>query len=159
MIEMEYIESKDCVVIFSKRIGLSTISHKLADLSGEQISGFFLSRKIRIPRKLNAMALIGALNDRIKELDSHSLSRDAFSKLSFYPNFTEYQLQLLFERIGTEENFAKYREYLWKLLIRNFEAIHLMDGEAQYLINVRKQKTSELTHNYGSEKWLREVFA
>ncbi len=137
---MEYIESKDAVVIYSKKIGMTTIINKLADLSGEQVSGFFYTRKIKLPRKFNVMALIGALNDRIKELNSLSLSRDAFEKLQYYPEYTEYQLQTLFEKIGTEEDFLKYRKYVWMLIIRNFESLQIMDGEAQYLLNVRKQK-------------------
>ncbi len=142
---MEYIESKDAVLIYSKKIGMSTIVNKLADLSGEQVSGFFYTRKIRLPRKLNVMALVGALNDRIKELNSLSLSKDAFEKLQYYPEFTEYQLQVLFEKVGTEEDFLKYRRYLWTLIIRNYDSLQLMDGEAQYLLNVRKQKIDSVS--------------
>ncbi|MDE7213671.1 MAG: hypothetical protein K2N42_03725, partial [Anaeroplasmataceae bacterium] len=78
---MEFIQNKEIIVIFDKRMGLDTIASKLALLNGDQTKKFFMERLIKIPRKINAMALTSALNERIKTLDSHSLSRDAFMKL------------------------------------------------------------------------------
>ncbi len=137
---MEYNKDKDTIMVYSRKMGLSTLAKKLADLNADQISGFFHNRNIKIPRKINVMALIGALNERIKTLDSKALSRDGFSKLMYYPEFNEYLLESLFNKIGKEEDFEKYRCNLWALLIRNYEALQLLDGEVQYLINVRKQK-------------------
>ncbi|MCM1556506.1 MAG: hypothetical protein NC087_03125 [Anaeroplasma bactoclasticum] len=137
---MEYIANKEMVVIFNKRMGLETIASKLALLNGEQTKKFFNERPIKIPRKINAMALTSALNERIKTLDSHSLSRDAFINLESYATFTEFQLQNLFEKIGTDEDYYLYRKNLWKLLIINHVGINLQDGEITRLINAKKYK-------------------
>ncbi len=137
---MEYIENKDLVFIFDKHIGLDTLASKLALLSGDQTRTFFLGREIKIPRRINAMALTSALNERIKTLDSHSLTRDGFIKLENYATFTEFQLQNLFDKIGTAEDFFLYRKNLWKLLIKNHIGIKLQDGELVRLINLRKSK-------------------
>lgn len=137
---MEYIENKEIVVIFNKRMGLETVVSKLALLNGEQMKRFFMERPVKIPRKLNAMALTGTLNERIKTLDSHSLTKDAFANLEYYSTFTEFQLQNLFEKIGTEEDFYLYRKNLWKLLIRNNVGINLQDGEVTRLINMKKYR-------------------
>ncbi|MDE6241527.1 MAG: hypothetical protein K2M08_03780 [Anaeroplasmataceae bacterium] len=137
---MEYITDKEIVVIFNKRMGLETIASKLALLSGEQTKKFFTERPTKIPRKINAMALTSALNERIKTLDSHSLTRDAFANLESYESFTEFQLQSLFEKIGSEEDYYLYRKNLWKLLIRNHMGINLQDGEVTRLINMKKYK-------------------
>ncbi|MDE6946883.1 MAG: hypothetical protein K2P14_06860 [Anaeroplasmataceae bacterium] len=135
---MEYIEDKEIIVIFNKRMGLDTVASKLALLNGEQIKKFFMERTVKIPRKLNAMALTSALNESIKMLNSHSLTKDAFSKLENYANYTEFQLQNLFEKIGSQEDYFLYRKNLWKLLIRNHIGINLLDGEVTRLINTKK---------------------
>lgn len=137
---MEYIENKEVVLIFDKRIGLDALASKLALLSGEQTKTFFLNREIKIPRRINTMALTSALNERIKTLDSHSLTKDAFVKLENYATFTEFQLQNLFEKIGTTEDFFLYRKNLWKILVRNHIGIKLQDGELIHLMNLKKTK-------------------
>ncbi len=143
---MEYIENKEIVVVFSKRMGLETLASKLALLNGEQMKKFFQDREIKIPRKINAMALTSALNERIKTLDSHSLTKDAFSQLENYSNFTEFQLQNLFEKIGTEEDFYVYRKNLWKILIKNHIGINLLDGEVTRLLNMKKNPVVTFVH-------------
>lgn len=135
---MEYVANKDIVVIFDKRMGLETLTSKLAMLNGAQIKKFFQERPTKIPRKINAMALTSALNERIKTLDSHSLTKDAFTKLESYSTFTEFELQNLFDKIGTAEDYYLYRKNLWKLLIRNYIGINLQDGEISRLINMKK---------------------
>lgn len=137
---MEYIADKEIVVVFNKRMGLETIASKLALLSGEQTKKFFTERPTKIPRKINAMALTSALNERIKTLDSHSLTKDAFANLESYETFTEFQLQSLFEKIGTDEDYYIYRKNLWKLLLRNYVGVNLQDGEISRLINTKKYK-------------------
>ena len=143
---MEYIEDKGIVVIFSKRMGIETLTSKLALLNGEQMKKFFQDREIKIPRKINAMALTSALNERIKTLDSHSLTKDAFSQLENYSNFTEFQLQNLFEKIGTNEDFYIYRKNLWQILIKNHVGINLLDGEVTRLLNMKKNPLVTFVH-------------
>lgn len=92
------------------------------------------------------MALTSALNERIKTLDSHSLTKDAFSQLENYSNFTEFQLQNLFEKIGTEEDFYVYRKNLWKILIKNHIGINLLDGEVTRLLNMKKNPVVTFVH-------------
>ena len=142
---MEYIENKDVVLLFDKQIGLDALASKLALLNGEQTKSFFMSREIKIPRRINSMALTSALNERIKTLDSHSLTRDAFIKLESYATFTEFQLQNLFEKIATADDFFLYRKNLWKVLIRNHIGIKLQDGELIHLMNMRKTKIDSFT--------------
>ncbi len=137
---MEFLEDKEIVVIFQKRMGLETLVSKLGQLNGEQIKKFFLDRAIKIPRKINAMALTSVLNERIKTLNSHSLTKDAFAKLENYASYTEFQLQNLFEKVGTEEDFYQYRKNLWTLLIRNHVGINLLDGEVTRLLNMKKYR-------------------
>ena len=135
---MEYLAEKDVIVVFDKRYKLETLSKKLSDLSAEQIKEFFINRDIKIPKKLNMMALYFVLNERIKTLDSTSLNKEGFTKLLYYSDFCEYQLTSLFEKIGTEEDFSEYRKELWLLILKNAPALNLMDGELQHLINVKK---------------------
>lgn len=145
---MEYIDGKEIVVVFDRRMGLETVVSKLALLTGEQTKKFFIERSTMIPRKINAMALRGALNERIKTLNSHSLTKDAFAKLESYASFTEFQLQNLFEKVGTEEDFYTYRKNLWKLLIKNHGGINLLDGEITRLLNMRKYASIENFKDY-----------
>ncbi|MDE7264462.1 MAG: hypothetical protein K2N64_07360 [Anaeroplasmataceae bacterium] len=145
---MEYIDGKEIVVIFDRRMGLETIVSKLALLTGEQTKKFFTERSTMIPRKINAMALRGALNERIKTLNSHSLTKDAFVKLESYASFTEFQLQNLFEKVGTDEDFYTYRKNLWKLLIKNHGGINLLDGEVTRLLNMKKYASIENFMDY-----------
>ncbi len=140
---MEYIANKEMVVIFDKRMGLETISSKLALLSAEQIKKFFTERSTKIPRKINSMALTSALNQRIVTLNSHSLTKDAFAKLDSYENFSEFQLQNLFEKIGNEDDYFLYRKNLWKLIIRNHMGLNLQDGEISRLINMKKHQVED----------------
>lgn len=140
---MEYIANKEMVVIFDKRMGLETISSKLALLSAEQIKKFFTERSTKIPRKINSMALTSALNQRIVTLDSHSLTKDAFAKLESYDKFSEFQLQKLFEKIGTEDDYFLYRKNLWKIIIRNYKGLNLQDGEISRLINMKKHQVED----------------
>ena len=142
---MDYIAEKEVVVIFNKRMGLETIVSKLALLSGDQTKKFFMDRDMKLPRKINAMALISALNERIKTLNSHSLTKDAFSKLEDYASFTEFQLQTVFEKVGTDEDYYLYRKNLWKLIIFNHIGIGLQDGEVTRLINTKKYKLENFT--------------
>ena len=135
---MEFTADKKSIVVFSKKISFDTLIDKLAELSGEQVKGFFANRAVKIPRKLNALALMKILNNRIKKLNSLSMNKDSFSKLAHYKEFTEFQLQTLFDKVGTDEDFLEYRKELWTLIFRNNKIFNFQDGEVQYLHNLRK---------------------
>ncbi len=135
---MEFTADQKSIVVFSKKISFDTLIAKLAELSGDQIKGFFANRAVKIPRKLNAQALTKILNNRIKQLNSLSMNKDSFSKLVHYKNFTEFQLQSLFDKVGTDEDFLEYRKELWLLILKNNKIFDFQDGEIQYLNNLRK---------------------
>lgn len=135
---MEFLEDKKMVVFFSKRMKLETVIHKLSALSSEQIVGFFENRGLRLPRRLHCLALVDTLNQSIPKLNSLSMSKDAFEKLAYYPNYTEFQLQNLFGKIGDLQDFIYYKESLWTIIIKNYSAINLTDGELQYLLTIKK---------------------
>ena len=79
---------KGTIIIFGKSSKLSTIISKFSSLSGEQAYSFFTNRGIQIPRLLNVMALRSVINDRIKWVNSNTLSKDYFQRLKYYPHFT-----------------------------------------------------------------------
>ena len=68
-----------------------------------------------------------------------------FTKLQSYKDFTEFQLQTLFEKICDDEDFLQYRINLWTLILRNHEVINLLDGEVQYLSKVKKLKVEDFS--------------
>ena len=77
---MEFINDKDMVQIFDKRSRVSTVVNKLALLSAEQVRDFFSNREVKLPRKLNSLALKSVLNEKIPLLNSKSLPKDMFIK-------------------------------------------------------------------------------
>ena len=142
---MEFSNNKEVLTIFDKRGKVVTLATKLAALSGEQIKDFFNVRLNKIPRHLNSLALFKVLNDKIPTLNSLSLTKDMFTKLQSYKDFTEFQLQTLFEKICDDEDFLQYRINLWTLILRNHEVINLLDGEVQYLSKVKKLKVEDFS--------------
>ena len=135
---MEFSNNKEVLTIFDKRGKVSTLATKLAALSGKQIKEFFDIRINKIPRQLNRLALMKVLNNKIQTLNSLSLPKDMFVKLQSYKDFTEFQMQTLFEKIGDNEDFLQYRINLWTLILRNYDILNLMDGEVQHLTRIKK---------------------
>ena len=135
---MEFSNNKEVLTIFDKRGKVSTLATKLAALSGKQIKEFFDIRINKIPRQLNRLALMKVLNNKIQTLNSLSLPKDMFVKLQSYKDFTEFQMQTLFEKIGDNEDFLQYRINLWTLILRNYDVLNLMDGEVQHLTRIKK---------------------
>ena len=132
---------KNQIMVYGKAIKYDAFIKKLSDLSGEQIYGFFNSRGIMLPRMMNCFALISVLNNEIKFLHSNSLTKDYFVRLQHYSSFTETQLENLFLALNpTTEDFAQYRFNLMKLIVDNYEALDINDGEITYLKNLKKTK-------------------
>lgn len=48
---MEFLEDKEIVVIFQKRMGLETLVSKLGQLNGEQIKKFFWIEQLKFQEK------------------------------------------------------------------------------------------------------------
>lgn len=133
---------KGTIIIFGKSSKLSTIISKFSSLSGEQAYSFFTNRGIQIPRLLNVMALRSVINDRIKWVNSNTLSKDYFQRLKYYPHFTEQQLFNLYMAIcNDDESFQLYRENLFRLVLLNFVALDLKDGEINYIKTLKKART------------------
>jgi len=132
---------KNTISIYGKNMKIETVLKKLTQLSGEQAYHFLTNRGIQLPRKMNSLALISVLNRKIKFLHSNSLSKDYFTRLQYYKYFTEQQLFNLYLKIAnTDDDFYLYRYNLYKLIITNFVALDLNDGELTYLINLKKNK-------------------
>ncbi len=132
---------KNQIMVYGKAIKYDAFIKKLSDLSGEQIYGFFNSRGIMLPRMMNCLALVSVLNNKIKFLHSNSLTKDYFVRLQHYSSFTETQLENLFIALNSSsQDFAQYRFNLMKLIVDNYEALDINDGEITYLKNLKKEK-------------------
>ena len=142
---MEFSMDLEYVTIFDKRGKVVTLATRLANLSAQQVKEFFANRENKIPRRLNMLALMSVLNEKIKTLNSQSLTKDMFTKLQFYKDFNEFQLQSLFEKICDEEDFLNYRITLWTLIIKNHDCLNLHDGEVQYLSKIKKLKVDDFS--------------
>ena len=130
---------KGTVTLFGKSSKFDTLIRKFAMLSGEQAYHFLINRGIQLPRRMNCLALMSVLNKRIKFLNSHSLSKDYFSRLKFYSSFSEQQLFNLFVKICNDpDSFYAYRYNLFKLILTNFVAMDFSDGELSYIKNLKK---------------------
>ena len=136
---MELNYSKNQIILYGKVCKLDTLINKLSSLSGEQVYHFLIDRTTQLPRRINCMALISVLNNRIKFLHSNSMPKDAFIKLQYYASYSEQQLFMLFQKICTEEDFVSYRKNLFSLIIDNYQQLNLNDGELMYLKNLNKQ--------------------
>ena len=136
---MELNYAKNQIVLYGKVCKLDTLINKLASLSGEQVYHFLIDRTTQLPRRMNCMAMISVLNNRIKFLHSNSLPKDAFVKLQYYSSFSEQQLFMLFNKICDETDFQSYRRNLFSLIIDNYQYLNLNDGELMYLKNLNKQ--------------------
>ena len=89
---MDYIVEKNSIVLFGKNEKLDTLATKLASLNGKQVYSMFINRGIAVPRKINCLALMSVLNERLKTLHASELSKDYFLRLKYYNDFSEYQL-------------------------------------------------------------------
>ena len=142
---MEFSNNLEYVTVFDKRGKVVTLATRLANLSAQQIKEFFANRENKIPRRINMLALMSVLNEKIKTLNSQSLTKDMFTKLQFYKDFNEFQLQSLFEKICDDEDFLNYRITLWTLIIKNHDCLNLQDGEVQYLSKIKKLKVDDFS--------------
>ena len=141
---------KNQIIVYGKGLKYDAFIKKLASLSGEQIYSFFNSRGIALPRMMNVLALTSVCNQKIKFLNSNSLTKDYFTRLQHYKNFTETQLENLFIATnGTSEEFELYRYNLCKLIIDNYEELDINDGEIMYLKNLKKTKIKSFEEYVG----------
>jgi len=140
---------KGTVTLFGKAGKLDTLIKKFTMLSGEQVYHFLVNRGIQFPRRLNCHALMSVLNQKIKFLNSNSLSKDYFTRLKYYSSFSEQQLYNLFVKICNDENsFYEYRYNLFKLLLLNFVAMDFNDGELTYVKNLKKANLESFEQYY-----------
>lgn len=136
---MDYNFEKNTITIFGKNEKADVLANRLSALSGEQLYSLFANRGISVPRRMNCMALISVINDRLKTLHASELSKDYFQRLKYYKEFSEVQLFNLFKTIcNTKEHFKQYRVNLIHLILINFVGLNLTDGEIKYLKDLRK---------------------
>ena len=132
---------KNTITLYGKSYKYDILLKKLSNLPGEDIYQFISNRGIALPRRMNNMAMISVLNERIKYLHSKSLTKEYFASLAYYKNFSELQLADLFKAICNDEDFNNYRYNLMNLIMINYEGLSLNDGEIQYLKNLKKNST------------------
>ena len=142
---MEFDLNKQTLTIYGKTERLSILANRLQALSGKQTYEFLSQRSVFLPRKINVLALRSVLNERIKTLHASELPKEYYAILENYRNFSEYQLFNLFATIcDNKDDFKAYRLNLWKLILINYEALNLTDGEINYLKNISKLQTERL---------------
>lgn len=140
---MDYIEETNSVVIFSKKVKLDVIVKKIGSLAGQQLYEFFSSRGVKMPRRLHVCALFKALNEPILNLKSNSYPKETFQRLEYYYAMSETHLLKFAKELFNETDFENYRMALAKLIITNYIALSLTDGEVNYLISLRKTKIED----------------
>lgn len=86
---MIFSQDKKSVTVADSVFSTEEAVTRLAALSAKQIKSFFAQIK-PLPRRIHCLALVSVLNERIKTLNSFSLSKDAFTKLQQYSQYTEY---------------------------------------------------------------------
>lgn len=139
---MDYDFEKNTITVFGKSEKISALILRLSALSGAQVYSFFMNRGIMLPRKINCMAMISVINERLKTLHASELSKDYFQRLKYYASFSELQLVNLFKQIcNTKEEFKQYRVNLFQLILLNYVALNLTDGEIKYLKDLKKLAT------------------
>ena len=142
---MEFDMNKQTITIYGKTERLSVLANRFQALSGKQTYEFLSSRNVFLPRKINVLALRSVLNEKIKTLHASDLPKDYYETLENFKYFSEYQLFNLFATIcDTKEDFKLYRLNLWKLILVNYQALGLTDGEINYLKNISKLQTEKL---------------
>ncbi|MCR5350441.1 MAG: hypothetical protein K6E20_05595 [Acholeplasmatales bacterium] len=142
---MEIIHEKNQIIVFGKPIKYDAMIKRMSNLSGEQMYNFLINRSIQIPRKMNCMAMVSVLNEKIKFLHSNSLSRDYFKRLQYYKSFSETQLSQLFEDIANDpDSYQQYRYNFCKLVLDNYAGLNITDGEINYLKTITKSKQNTL---------------
>lgn len=137
---MEINYAKNQITLYGKVCKLDTLIKKLSSLSGEQVYHFLIDRTTQLPRRMNCLAMVSVLNNKIKFLHSNSLPKDTFAKLQYYASFSEQQLFMLFNKICDDIDFELYRKNLMSLIVDNYQALNINDGELMYLKNLGKQQ-------------------
>ena len=135
---MELNLEKNTITLYGKSYKYDLFLNKLASLPGEDLYQFITNRGIALPRKMNCMALVSVLNEKIKYLHSKSLSKDNFARLEYYKDFGESALVAIFSDICNDDDFYKYRYNLINLILINHDKLSLNDGELQYLRSIKK---------------------
>lgn len=137
---MELNYAKNQITLYGKVLKLDTLIKKLASLSGEQIYHFLVDRTTQLPRRVNCMALISVLNNKIKFLHSNSMPKAEFIKLQYYRSYSEHQLFMLFNKLCDDTDFQMYRMNLMSLILDNYQNLNMNDGEIMYLKNLNKRQ-------------------
>ena len=138
---MELNLEKNTITLYGKSYKYDLLLKKLASLPGEDIYQFISNRGIALPRRMNCMAMISALNERIQYLHSKSLTKEEFASLEHFKDFGETKLSDLFNLIQDEESFYLYIYNLMNLIMINHDGLSLNDGEVQYLKTLKKSGT------------------
>lgn len=135
------------VVIGSKEYTYDYVIDNLANLSGKQISDFFLNREVKMPRALNMLALRSVLNDQVK-ISKQLVTDEMRYRLLSYNSFSEYQLQNFMATIVNDTLFCQYVKNLWKLILANADELKLVESELSYLLTLKKEQLNNDFNSY-----------
>lgn len=122
------------IFVANKEFTIDNIVKKLIKLSGEQVGSFFAHRELKLPRHFRMEALRSVLNERVKDSKQVALSDEQRYRLLNYPMFSEYQLEVYFDLLITENLTKEYKENLWKIILSSHDKIELTDSEINYLL-------------------------
>lgn len=140
---MEIRLADDYLNLAGKDYVLSEVIDTLANLSAAQIVAYFSDLKIMLPRVINAAALRGALNEKVKIAKTLNLSDEMMYRLRFYPDFSEYQLQSFFQMVHQPEMDIIYKKSLFKLLLMNATLLGLNDDNFLAMLELAPEPYEE----------------
>ena len=140
---MEIRLADDYLNLAGKDYVLSEVIDTLANLSAAQIVAYFSDLKIMLPRVINAAALRGALNEKVKIAKTLNLSDEMMYRLRFYPDFSEYQLQSFFQMVHQPEMDIVYKKSLFKLLLMNATLLGLNDDNFLAMLELAPEPYEE----------------
>ncbi len=137
---MELKLAEDKIILQGKELSFSETADKLSNLSARQMVEYFTGINIKLPKIFNTAALRAfVLNRKVKIAKTLNLSDEMIYRLRFYPDFTEYQLQLFYKMTCGNEDYVIYKNNLFKLILMNTALLGISDEQIQSLIDLEAE--------------------
>ena len=132
---MEFINDGSTLVLQNKNFEYKVVLEELIKKSGSDVVKVFMESDILIPRVLNVSALREILNLRIPKAKVLDLSDEMLYRLREYENFTEFQLQNLFNEVcNNEEEFHNYLMAFYDKVINNAGLLGITEDNIMRLL-------------------------
>lgn len=137
---MQISVSDNLIVLNGKNYILSDEIEKIAIISSTHIVDFFNKKNIKLPRKIRINALRLTFRDLVEK--SRVLRSDGFSdeflyRLNWFNEFSEYQLESLFNIYTDSKLVLEYKKNLWYSIFLNATQIGLTDNDIISIFNSR----------------------